>query len=227
MVAIPAGSYRCGYPGVDRGTLRERRVEMPAFAIDAREVSNAEYRRFVVATGHAAPWWWGDAYRAEWDELPVVSLSWFDAVAYAEWAGKRLPTALEWECAARGVDGRIYPWGDELGEFETRVRMNRERSSSRDFARIYLQGASPVSGLELGATPEGLLHMLDNVAEWTDSVHTLEYDGSSIAQVSDHVVMGGTWSKDPRTWHLYDRHEMTIPLHDLEGGLRCATSVVP
>jgi formylglycine-generating enzyme required for sulfatase activity len=124
LVRIPAGTLILGS---DRWP--EESGESFAVALDydyyisVHEVTNAQYKRFLDATGHAppdafdtdgepAPTWTGAASPAGQADFPVAGVSWQDAQAYCQWAGPRLPTELEWEKAARGTDGRAYPWGD-------------------------------------------------------------------------------------------------------------------
>jgi len=119
MVLIPAGSFQMG--------SNEREDEKPvhtvyvdAFYMDKYEVTNSQYRKFMSATGHREPGYWDDSDYNQPNQL-VVGVDWNAAVAYARWAGKRLPTEAEWEKAARGgLEGKKYPWGDTIDSSKAR-----------------------------------------------------------------------------------------------------------
>jgi formylglycine-generating enzyme required for sulfatase activity len=138
-------------------------------------LTNAQYKRFVDATGYRAPRHWKDGTYPEGKALhPVVHVTWRDAVAYAEWAGKRLPAEEEWEKAARGTGGREYPWGDwEEG------RCNTSEAGVKD--------TTPVGQYSPGGdSPYGCVDMAGNVWEWTTSEHE--------AAQGYRVLRGGSWS---------------------------------
>ena len=150
MVLVGAGAFLSGPPQAGAGTADHgmQSVTLPAFYIDEAEVSNAEYRRFCLATGHAAPT--GPDYASAPDE-PVTGVSWEDATAYAQWAGKRLPTEMEWEKAARGTDGRPFPWG--TAPWTTDVPTHLQTVISEPSRR----------------SPYGAYNMAGNAWEWTAS----------------------------------------------------------
>ena len=114
MALIPAGEFQMG-DAFSEGNTNERPVHtvyLDAFYMDVHEVTVGQYRQFVQATGYRAPNWNSVASYAPTDEHPIIYVSWNDATAYCEWAGKRLPTEAEWEKAARGgLAGNRYPWG--------------------------------------------------------------------------------------------------------------------
>lgn len=133
MVRIPAGTFVMGDRGRTTGDSPGHEVTLAAFDIDAREVTNGQYRRFLEAGAgdhrrchpleppqkDHTPRYWSDS-RYNGDDLPVVGVDWFDAYAYAAWSGKELPTEAQWERAARGgIEGAAFPWGD--GENSERV----------------------------------------------------------------------------------------------------------
>ncbi|MDA1140342.1 MAG: SUMF1/EgtB/PvdO family nonheme iron enzyme [Planctomycetota bacterium] len=168
-VIIKAGNYRN-----DIGT----EAYVNGFAIDRWEVSNRQYARFLdwrkqnptKKIGHEEEPK-GKDYRPEfWDDpkynqpdLPVVGVDFFDAYAYANWLGRRLPTASEWEKACRGQDGRMFPWGEEWQP----ERVNANDSALMDGSNDGFAGLAPVKSLAQGASPYGCLHMAGNVREWT------------------------------------------------------------
>ncbi len=142
MLLVSEGSFQFG-AAADHTV---RMVSLPAFYVDETEVSNAEYRRFCEATGHQPPT--TPDYAAHPD-YPVSNISYDDASAYATWAGRRLPTEEEWEKAARGTDGRSYPWGNDpwTGNVPDRLQ--------------------PVISEPLRRSPYGAYNMAGNVWEWT------------------------------------------------------------
>jgi hypothetical protein len=148
MVTVPAGEFQMGE--------EKQRVHVDTFQIGKYAVTNAQYKRFVDATGHPPPpYWEGRDCPAGKAIHPVVFVSWYDAEAYVKWAGKRLPTEEEWEKAARGTDGREYPWGDwEEGRCNTREAGIGDTTPVDQY--------SPLSD-----SPYGCVDMAGNVWEWT------------------------------------------------------------
>lgn len=176
MVLVPEGKFTMGSPGTaldeDAAEKPVHEVSVPAFQIDKYEVTNAQYARFLNATkrtqDEAGHEYVGlneylplEQVNGEWrpkkgmEKHPMVNVTWYGAMAYAQWAGKRLPTEAEWEKAARGMDGRKFPWG-----------------ASMDFSkfRIGVDQLSPVGSFPAGASPYGCLDMAGNAWEWTSSV---------------------------------------------------------
>jgi eukaryotic-like serine/threonine-protein kinase len=154
-------------------------VEVSAFYLDAKEVTNEEYYRFVKATSYPAPLDWQDGtYPAGASQLPVRFVSWYDATKYADWAGKRLPTEAEWEYAARGTDGRIYPWGNEWSQ---------QLSNSGEEQR---HGPVAVGSYPQGVSPFGIYDMAGNVAEWVTGDAEL-YPGSKGKPAPGYKVYRG------------------------------------
>ena len=188
MVWVPGGSFPMGS---EDGHLDERpahRVEISqGFWLYRTAVTNAQYERFFKATDHMPPEepWWGRRR----ENLPVVNVSWSDARAYCEWAGARLPTEAEWEYAARGEDGKKYPWG------------NRFPDSSRAVFGTVCPDA--VGSLPRGASWCGALDLAGNVWEWCEDWYSSDYykvsptiDPSGPETGLLKVLRGGSWSRN-------------------------------
>lgn len=163
MVLVPAGKFLMGTNQSDRtgdnvprtynDARPEHSVTIPAFYIDKTEVTNAAYLKFCKATHYPVPPDWKDGmFPAGEADFPVTRVSWYEATAYAHWAGKRLPTEAEWEKAARGTDGHTYPWGNEWDE--KNLIWGRSKPDK--------VGLKPA-----GASPYGALDMAGNIYEWT------------------------------------------------------------
>jgi formylglycine-generating enzyme len=172
MVTIPAGEFLMGNPeGKGRDDERpQRSVYLNEFAIDQVEVTNERYMAFVKSIGHRNP---PNPYSTGSltsitgiEQLPVVQTTWYDAKAYCSWAKKRLPTEAEWEKAARGTDGRLYPWGNELPTAK-RANFDREWEDERTL--------HAVGSLPDGDSPYGVKDMAGNVREWVSDWYDADY----------------------------------------------------
>lgn len=172
MVTIPAGEFLMGNPeGKGRDDERpQRSVYLDEFAIDQVEVTNERYMAFVKFIGHRTPpnpYGTGPLQSIKGiEQLPVVQTTWYDAKAYCSWAKKRLPTEAEWEKAARGTDGRLYPWGNEP---PTAKRANFDREWEDE------QTLHAVGSLPDGDSPYGVKDMAGNVREWISDWYDADY----------------------------------------------------
>lgn len=176
MVLVPAGEFIMG-SNLEVDPLADELDEIPqhtvfldAFYIDKHEVSNADYTKFVEATGHRNSLFW-DNPKFNQPDRPVVGVRWGDVVAYAEWVGKRLPTEAEWEKAARGTDGRIWPWGNEFDP----TKCNFDDDGKFDGHLDGFAMAAPVDSFAQGASPYGVLNTVGNVAEWVSDWYDMAY----------------------------------------------------
>lgn len=155
MVLVQGGDFLMGSDEGDELSRPAHFVSINPFFIDRTEVTNESYRKFVDATGYDPPATWKDGVFANGEEeMPVTGVTWYDAAAFAAWAGKRLPTEAEWEFAARGSDGRKYPWGNEWDPSIANVD-----NTIKSLRRVG-EGA---------ATPTGIYDMAGNAWEWTAS----------------------------------------------------------
>jgi formylglycine-generating enzyme required for sulfatase activity len=165
IVLIPGGDFLFGADKQPR--------TLPDYYIDRTQVTNAEYKRYVDANGiDFPPHWRMGAPVAGTENHPVVHVTWFDAAGYAKWAGKRLPTGPEWEKAARGTDGRLYPWGDTY---------DKTRLNSGDGGPLKVLPVAQFS--PQGDSPFGIVDMSGNVYEWTN-------DGNEVVTMG---LRGGSW----------------------------------
>jgi len=201
MLLVPAGEFVYGDDN--------HRLWLPAFYMDKYELTTVRYAKFLHATGREQPYKWNEVNQVTDRERPVIGVSWYDADAYCRYYGKRLPTEQEWEKAARGTDGREYPWANE--------EPNPSRASYNWDGKRQWQGYSTlawVKNYESGKSPYGIYNMAGNVWEWTSS----DSDKSGKSK----VVRGGSWLSDVvsglrstnRNWKL-------PPTRGYDVGFRC------
>ncbi|NYH79264.1 transcriptional regulator with XRE-family HTH domain [Actinopolyspora biskrensis] len=178
-------------------------VWVPAYYIDVHPVSNAEYARFTAATGHKPPEHWPDEqYPAELANHPVVFVTWKDAIAYAHWADKELPTAQQWEKAARGTRGMVYPWGDQ----PTPAKCNVRESG--------IGATTPVDRYQSGVSPYGAYDMCGNVWEWF----------STASRPGRRELRGGAWTSPFDRATPSSFNDAAETMCDDDTGFRCAVS---
>ena len=185
MVLIPAGEFIMGSNQRWDDEAPEYIESADDFFIDLYEVTNADYKKFTSATKREMPYHWLDGVVPRGKENhPVIYVNWYDADEYCKWRGKRLPQEQEWEKAARGSDGNIYPWGNVW----TIDRSNHPYKGSR--------GTEPVGSYPNGRSPYGLYDMSGNVWEWVDSFY-LPHPGNTITRgeygKDKRVLKGGSW----------------------------------
>jgi len=229
IIRIPSGTFLMGNP---EGEGREdeqpqRSVYLDAFAIDEVEVSNGRYMVFVQATGHRNP---PHPYKtglltsaAGIENLPVVQVTWYDAKAYCAWAKKRLPTEAEWEKAARGTDGRRFPWGNE-DPTPTRANFDREWDGDKTLA--------PVGSLPEGASPYGVKDMAGNAREWVQDWYDQNYYKQAPLQNPQgpdrgvvRSIRGGSWHSPLNDVTAASRGRGGFALQTHGTGFRCARSI--
>ena len=238
MVLIPAGELQMGSndPEAENDEQPVHTVHVEAFYIDKYEVTNAQYKKFIDANPRWSKKYLYAPYLADWNgnnyphgkaNHPVVHVNWYAAMAYAKWAGKRLPTEAEWEYAARGgLVGKKYPWGDDIDS----SKANYDLKVS-DTTRV---GKYPPNGY-------GLYDMAGNVWEWCLDAYDPDFYSNSprrnpiaghdnIAQVTSdfstvetpRVLRGGSWYNIPVNLRVASRYWNT-PSGTLDGsGFRCA-----
>jgi formylglycine-generating enzyme required for sulfatase activity len=233
MVKVPAGTFRMGSTDGDDDEKPPHDVYLSEFYIDKYEVTNRQYKQFCDATGRAAPSDPGFTgmpnYFTSYPSYPVACVSWTDAEAYATWAGKSLPTEAQWEEAARGTDGRKYPWGNEEPDAGGFYRANYSGTDSISARRDGFRYTSPVGSYERGKSPYGCYDMAGNVWEWCQDWYDESYYGRSSgndptgpSSGSSRVLRGGSWINYARYLRCANRgwNEPAYRLGNI--GFRCA-----
>jgi formylglycine-generating enzyme required for sulfatase activity len=219
MVRVDGGTVTIGRNVGDPLEQPAHSAAVEAFFIDRTEVTNAEYKKFLDATGHPAPpskesRWIGTDFPPGEDKLPVVWVTWQDATAYAEWRGKRLPTEIEWEAAARGADARTYPWGNQWKQGAANIGVNTGKPAE-------------VGSYSDSASPSGALDLIGNVWEWTADEISVYAGGNGVIETEPgktyRVIRGGAFDGDRRhsaSYRGYQDASMPYP----KVGFRCAKS---
>ena len=242
MVLIPAGEFQMGSNESD-DEKPVHTVYIDAFYMDKYEVTNAQYKIFIQANpqwqkGRISEQYHDDDYLKLWNgnnyppgkgEHPVVRVSWYAAMAYAKWAGKRLPTEAEWEKAARGgLVGKEYPWGDTIYSIKANYNKN-------------VGDTTPVGRYSPNA--HGLHDMSGNVAEWCLDLYKADFyessprqnpiAGASVLNVTTYfkkvktqrVLRGGAWNSVPQYTRVAKRIKADPGLSHATAGFRCVQAV--
>jgi len=227
MVYVPEGEFVMGSNDGESDEQPVHSVTLEAFWIDLTEVTNAMYDRCVqdgvcfrplVHQSFLTSYY----YNPNYADYPVMYIDWFNARDYCEWAGVRLPTEAEWEKAARGTDGRTYPWGEDAPNCSL---ANLAGCSDRPSAAV---------SHEASQSPYGALNMAGNVWEWTSSLD-IEYpyeagDGREDLAVRDlRILRGGSWgtlANHLRTTRRYGDDPKYNGYSASGFGFRCASNVI-
>ena len=197
MVVVNVGAYTIGRDGADADPLERpaHKVDLRAFFIDRSEVTNAAYKTFVDTTRHKAPSnWSGTSFSEGRADFPVTGVTWQDAADYAAWAGKRLPTEVEWEATARGTDARLYPWGNDWRLGVANIGLKPDKPTPEQ----YPTGIREAGRYPQGASPAGAVDMIGNAWEWVaDEIKV--YPGNTESKldlesgVTYRVIRGGAY----------------------------------
>ncbi len=243
MVLVPAGEFIMGSEEGFPDEVPVHRVYVDAFYIDRLEVTNREYRACVEDGACEPPRradccseqpgnaiWPDYFYNPDFDDYPVIFISWYDAYDYCSWRGVRLPTEAEWEKAARGTDGRTYPWGNDD---PTPERLNFTWPEGT-FDERPLYHTAPVGSYPAGASPYGVLDMAGNVYEWVYDLYSPDYyrispyeNPTGPEEGTYRVTRGGSFYNQAFRNRSSNRNNAYIPADSVhfDGGARCAMDV--
>ncbi|MCX7770135.1 MAG: formylglycine-generating enzyme family protein [Proteobacteria bacterium] len=220
MIFIPAGPAIIGSFNGEPIEAPQRTVYVNSFYIDKYEVTNSQYKQFIDATGRKPPTnvvnpeytiWQNGNYPEELANHPVVNVTWYDAKAYCEWKGKRLPTAIEWEKAARGPYGNIYPWGNEYFD---------------GFANLYQKGESyitrktvPVGTYDMSKSYYGVYDLAGNVWEWVNDTYN-DKNSNTLKK----LAKGGGWGYNGNKYTARASYSLIFDANYTSNclGFRCA-----
>lgn len=236
-VPVPEGEFIMGAADTDTQSTPDERpqhkVTLDAFLIGKYEVTNAQYYAFVKATGHRVPEnccdpkysiWQGGVAPPTVEGLPVINVSWDDAVAFCKWSGGRLPTEAEWEKAARGTDGRMYPWGTEPPS-------GNRANYSFDPVSVWDGPASLAKKdqYEFGRSPYGAYEMAGNVWEWVQDWYEENYYKASPPanpkgpeKGEGRVIRGASWRNTADMLRSSNRNKHLPTERRVYIGIRCA-----
>jgi iron(II)-dependent oxidoreductase len=208
MLYVEPGTFWMGSDDgrADEAPRRQEKIEQ-GFFIDQNEVTNEQYKAFLDATQHKPPKGWKDNnFPKGKGNHPVTHVSFFDAQAYAKWAGKRLPTEKEWEYSARGKLGHIYPWGNDFNPKADKDKCNSSKASKGS--------TTPVGSFEAGKSPFGVYDMAGNVWEWTADWYGQEQ--------KDKIIKGGSFKVFETPPRAAKKGHFSPEKRDGTIGFRCA-----
>ena len=245
MAHVPAGEFTMGKNQGRQNEKQGHRVSTGAFYIEKHPVTNASYKRFVDAAGHRFPSYWRKArYPTGTGPHPVTGVTWEDAAAYAEWCGRRLPSEVEWEKAARGESGWTYPWGNRFSpalcnslEHLVAQRTQATGASPAEWAKRWLNSkegkalmarggpTTPVGRFPGGASPYGCHDLLGNVWEWTNDLYVPRPGGTGRTESPEsrcRIIRGGSALSPCGTPGCSIRRALEPGRTDPQVGFRCA-----
>ncbi len=223
MIEIPAGTFVFGSDDGPENQRPRRILDGEAFAINRTEITNRQYQNFIDATGHRSAFF-GNHPSLGLDDRPVVGVSWGDADAFCRHFGLMLPSEEQYERAARGTDGGLFPWGS-VPPGAMRANSGAGTCCAADARDGYAMTA-PGDSFAEGASREGVLNLVGNVWEWTGDFYA-PYEGEQDAAMAGkfRVLRGGSWNSDLA--HLTTTYRLAYDpdfRFAANGGFRCVRS---
>jgi len=240
MIVIAEGEFIMGDNDGLRNERPEHQVWLDTYKIDRFEVTMEEYQNFLDEnySVEPPPLWDDGAALEEASDRPAVGVTWNAAKQYCGWVGKRLPTEAEWEKAARGTDGRRFPWG-HMQPFVDIARYNQGITGWVSYTLTLAPVTSGVTGMSVrhglktgGKSPYGLYHMAGNAAEWVADWYDRHYYEESPEknpkgpkEGDRKILRGGSWEDEPRRIRVTARSTAELDFSDLTIGFRCAKDI--
>jgi formylglycine-generating enzyme required for sulfatase activity len=220
MVVVPAGEFMMGSSTGDSDEQPEHKVYLDTFSMDVYEVTVGQYAAFLQAKGIDPPADWKTMNQPANQKRPIANVDSTEASFYCKWVGKRLPTEAEWEKAARGTDGRVYPWGNDP---PTPLHANYGKTEWNNHAVL-----APVGSFEAGKSPYGIYDMAGNVWEWVNDLYDYNYykvapskNPTGPSTGGTRTIRGGAWNSSPRAMRSANR-SLISPTDQGLNGFRCA-----
>jgi len=201
MAFVPAGEFLYGD--------NNQPMSLPVFYMDKYEVTVTRYASFLQTSGRMKPKYWDQVSQVSEGDRPVMGVDWYDADAYCGQYGKRLPTEQEWEKAARGTDGRQYPWGN--ADPTSRQANFGKTHQYREGINFYSEVLTAVGSYEDGKSLYGIYDLAGNVWEWT----------STYPDSHEKVCRGGSWLNDASSLRSLNRERLNPSQRHLSVGFRC------
>ncbi|MBL8729361.1 MAG: SUMF1/EgtB/PvdO family nonheme iron enzyme [Planctomycetes bacterium] len=220
MILVPAGTAVVGQDHPEAYIYTSQTVAHDAYWIDRTEVTCGAYRTFCLETGTEPPRTWAGNYESAWHDLPVVGVTAAEAVAYAEWAGKRLPTWTEWQVAARGAVGARFPWGDDPEPLATVATIGGD-PAVQWYGGVHAVGTEPLDTSWCGAHD-----MLGNIDEWTSTAYVAQFAGMPFPVYPWRLRAGASWESKRDRYAALDVVSPGQP-EWFGTGFRCAKSANP
>jgi formylglycine-generating enzyme required for sulfatase activity len=231
MSYVPAGEFISGEKDSIYQPLQT--TVLNAFRIDQTEVTNADYVLCEQAGACNKPQDIRFYRKDQYANYPVASVLWKDAQSYCSWVGRRLPTEAEWEKAARGTDGRNYPWGNGFdcknGNFDDETTFDIGHVIGKINCDGFIQ-AAPVASFPEGRSPYGLYDIIGNVWEWvSDSYYHIPPSSNSpyVTSGDFHVIRGGSWTFHDTEITIHFRWQYPSYFAGRDIGFRCAMDATP
>lgn len=216
---VPAGWFLMGENDGHTSNQPQRRVYLDAFCIHKTEVTQADFAAFLESRRQPPSDWDPDQLKQK-PNFPMVAVRWEQAADYCQWMGMRLPTEAEWEKAARGSDGRRYPWGNDWDQSKANTRESK------------ISNVTNVGSYPDGSSPYGVLDMCGNAIEWVADVYDKEYyfnapdhNPKGPDLVMDHVLRGGSYDSNADYATTYFRDSSHSAMPNARVGFRCALNL--